>query len=130
MDTQKLRGLGKNPLVSYGAHTISHRGLARLPLSEAVDEIQASADYLEKITGTRPSSFAYPYGDGRSVSPRESSILKEAGLSIAVTTRPATLTADHLNALATLPRVSLNGLYQKARYVRALSSGLPFKLTG
>lgn len=130
MREDELRRLAENPLVSYGAHAVSHRGLARLPESESKREISESMERVEAITGRRTTSFAYPYGDDRSVSVRERGILKSLGIGIAVTTRPGTLTPAHaLDATAT-PRISLNGQYQKARYVRALASGLPFKLMG
>jgi peptidoglycan/xylan/chitin deacetylase (PgdA/CDA1 family) len=130
MREDELRALADNPWVSFGAHTVSHRGLARLPASEAEAEIIASVDRVAAITGSRPASFAYPYGDSRSVSPRERETIEKLGVKIAVTTRPGVLTQKHLSELSALPRISLNGLYQQARYVTALASGIPFKLTG
>jgi peptidoglycan/xylan/chitin deacetylase (PgdA/CDA1 family) len=130
MRADELRVLAENTLVSYGAHTISHRGLARLSDEEATREIVESAEALAAVTGKRPISFAYPYGDGRSVSAREQRILAENGLSIGVTTRPGVLKPGMTSDMTALPRISLNGLYQKARYVRGLASGLPFKVMG
>jgi peptidoglycan/xylan/chitin deacetylase (PgdA/CDA1 family) len=126
----ELKRLSTNPLVSYGAHTVSHRGIARLSDDEAEAEIADSIDAVTAITGSRPKSFAYPYGDARSFAPRERQTLKRLGIDIAVTTRPGTLVPEMAGDLTALPRISLNGLYQKARYVRALASGIPFKLTG
>lgn len=128
--TDELAKLADNPLVAFGAHTISHRGLVRLAADEAEREIAGSIACVEAISGRRPKSFAYPYGDGRSVSERERKIIHSLGIDIAVTTRPGTLGQAHVDDSTAVPRISLNGQYQKARYIRALASGVPFKLMG
>jgi peptidoglycan/xylan/chitin deacetylase (PgdA/CDA1 family) len=128
MRADELRELAANPLVSYGAHTVSHRGLARLPESEARREISESIAAVSTMTGKTANAFAYTYGDARSVSVRERQILRDMGMRIGVTTRPGVLTADLLGDMTALPRISFNGLYQKGRYVRALASGIPFKV--
>lgn len=130
MRAPELQSLVLNPLASLGAHTISHRALSGLPEDEARDEILRSAARIEEITGRRPTSIAYPYGDGPAVSPREARLASELGFTSGVTTRPGTLDARKRDALFALPRISLNGHYQKPDYVAALASGIPFKLMG
>ena len=129
MDRTALRQLALHPLASLGAHTVSHRALARLPEAEAATEMALSADYVADITGQRPMAIAYPYGTAEAVSSRESGLAAELGFSVGVTTRPGTITANG-NALTHLPRLSLNGHYQKARYASALASGIPMRLMG
>lgn len=128
MRADELRALAENPLVSYGAHTVSHRGLARLAEDEARREIAESLDAVEAFTGRKANGFAYTYGDARSVSARERRILRDLGVTIGVTTRPGVLTGDMADDMTALPRISINGLYQKGRYVRALASGIPFRV--
>lgn len=130
MREDELKSLLGNPLVTYGAHTVSHRGLARLAPADAENEIARSIERVGRITGAAPRSFAYPYGDDRSVSSRERGMLKKLGIDMAVTTRPGTINPKHAPDMTALPRISLNGLYQKARYVRALATGIPFKVMG
>lgn len=130
MDRAELAELAREPLVSLGAHTVSHRALACLPEREAEEELAASADYVAAITGSRPATFAYPYGDGRSVSEATMAIAAGCGFGAAVTTRPGTLTAADGARPMGLPRISLNGHFQRPRHVSALASGIPFKLTG
>jgi hypothetical protein len=45
-----------------------------------------------------------------------------------VTTRKGLIHPRHAGELTGLPRVSLNGDYQKSRYVKVLLSGAPFAL--
>jgi peptidoglycan/xylan/chitin deacetylase (PgdA/CDA1 family) len=126
LDEAGLRRLVESPLASLGAHTISHRAVARLGDEQAAEEIEASAARVEAITGKRPRSFAYPYGDRPAVSPRDQRLVADLGFAVAVTTMPGTVaTAAPLHAL---PRISLNGHFQRARYVSALASGIPFRL--
>ncbi|HEX5006494.1 MAG TPA: polysaccharide deacetylase family protein [Hyphomonadaceae bacterium] len=129
MAEEELKALAANPLVSYGAHTVSHRGIARLAPEDAEAEIAGSIDAITAITGRAPITFAYPYGDRRSWAPREQQTLRRHGIDIALTTRPGTLRPEMAADMTALPRISLNGLYQKDRYVRALASGIPFRMT-
>lgn len=48
--------------VSLGAHSRTHPDLTAIPLAQAQDEIEGSLAALERRTGVRPLSFAYPYG--------------------------------------------------------------------
>lgn len=128
LDEDGLRELIRNPFASLGAHTITHRALARLSDDVARQEMERSAARVEKITGQRPTSLAYPYGDAAAVSARDHKLAGELGFTAAVTTQPGTLSSSD-NLLA-LPRISLNGHFQRAGYVSALASGIPFKLMG
>ncbi len=126
LDEAGLKQLLQNPLASLGVHTMSHRALARLTAEDAREELAASADRIETITGIRPTTLAYPYGDPSAVSPREHRLAADLGLTMAVTTQPGTLTSDV--PLTALPRISLNGYYQKQAHVGALASGIPFRM--
>ncbi|MCK5189047.1 MAG: hypothetical protein KAR12_03220 [Methylococcales bacterium] len=70
--------------------------------------------------------FAYPYGDKTSAGTREFNIIKELGYDTATTTRKGVLFPEHAQHLQALPRISLNGDYQKNRYIRLFLSGAPF----
>lgn len=128
MDRRELQALSTHPLVHLGAHAISHRALSYLSRNAAIDEMTASAIYVTGITGRRCRVFSFPYGFAKAVSDRDSKLALECGFDLAVTTAPGTLTDRALASMGGLPRVSLNGYYQKARYVKALASGLPFRL--
>ena len=129
MDVAELQALSKNPLASLGAHTISHRSIAQLDRAEARQEMRACIEWMETAFGTRPKTFAYPYGTANAVSQRDKDLARELGFDLAVTTRPGTLSETLRDRMTGLPRISLNGYYQVPRYVSALASGLPFALS-
>ena len=81
---------------------------------------------IEQETGKPCRHFSYPYGDEASAGPREFELVKELGLRTGVTTRKGLIHPRHAHELTALPRVSLNGDYQKQRYVKVLLSGAPF----
>jgi peptidoglycan/xylan/chitin deacetylase (PgdA/CDA1 family) len=126
MSVDELKALSvSDELVSLGAHTLTHANLARVGDQRLQHELQ-SAIQVGTYCGRLPRAFAYPYGGRDAVGARETAAARECGYTVAVTTQPGVLDAG-LDATA-LPRVSLNGHFQKKRYVRALLSGLPFKL--
>jgi peptidoglycan/xylan/chitin deacetylase (PgdA/CDA1 family) len=128
MDWDEIRALAKDPLVTIAAHTTNHFALAKLPADAARREMADSVARVAKELGKPVRHFSYPYGDEGSAGEREFEIARELGLETAVTTRKGLLRSAHANALTALPRLSLNGDYQDARYVKVLLSGLPFAL--
>ena len=124
-----LRELSKDPLVTLGAHTVSHPFLPKLSREEAQIEMVESRKRIKEETGCDPEYFAYPYGFEGAAGQREARLAEEVGFKAAFTTRKGTLTTDHSEHLWCLPRVSINGHYQSMGAMRALLSGLPFYLS-
>jgi peptidoglycan/xylan/chitin deacetylase (PgdA/CDA1 family) len=123
MNWDEVRQIAADPLCAIGAHTINHYAMARLPKELALSEAVASRDRLAEELGRAPDVFAYPYGDPDSAGPRDFDLIREAGFSAAVTNRKGLIFSAHKDHLTALPRLSLNGTYQKLRYVDVLLSG-------
>jgi peptidoglycan/xylan/chitin deacetylase (PgdA/CDA1 family) len=123
MDWNEIRELAADPLVTIGGHTVNHVMLGKAAEHEARSELKTGRDRIEATLGTEVRHLAYPYGGRDLVGPREFRIASELGYKTAVTTRPGVLFAEHAQHLTALPRLSLNGEYQAARYVKVLMSG-------
>jgi peptidoglycan/xylan/chitin deacetylase (PgdA/CDA1 family) len=123
MNWQELAELAADPLVTIGAHTVNHPMLAKLPEQAARSEMEMSRSVIEAVLARRPEHLAFPVGDRTSAGPREFVAAAELGFKTAVTTQPGVLFPHHGKRLTALPRISLNGEYQRLRYVRVLLSG-------
>jgi peptidoglycan/xylan/chitin deacetylase (PgdA/CDA1 family) len=123
MTWAELAALAADPLVTIGAHTVNHPMLAKLTKDAVRSEMDLSRSVIEAALSVRPEHLSYPYGDRGSAGPREFEVAAELGFKTAVTTRPGVLFPEHSRRLLALPRISLNGDYQRMRYVRVLLSG-------
>ncbi|UXS41974.1 polysaccharide deacetylase family protein [Agrobacterium tumefaciens] len=127
MDEDELRALAQDPLVHFGAHTMTHVNMRKVDAARLAYEIAESTRRVEAYADQRPRSFSYPYGWVKAVGEREAKAVQDAGFSAAVTTQAGVIGPHSLEKPTQLPRVSLNGRFQKKRFVKALISGLPFR---
>ncbi|SNT57326.1 Polysaccharide deacetylase [Tardiphaga sp. OK246] len=123
MSWDELKPFAADPLVTIGAHTVSHCNLAKQSEAMVVHELSASRTDIENVLQRPAVHLAYPYGDRCAAGTREFALAKSAGFETAVTTRPGVIASDNFSQLTALPRVSLNGNYQDTRYLPVLTSG-------
>ncbi len=128
MSWDQLRKFAREPLVTIGAHTVSHTALAKAPAALARYEMMESVRRLEQELGRPCRHFAYPYGDAASAAERKFDVAAEIGLRTAVTTRKGVIGAGAAQSITALPRLSLNGDYQDLALFRVLLNGLPFAM--
>jgi peptidoglycan/xylan/chitin deacetylase (PgdA/CDA1 family) len=123
MTWDELRAFAADPLITLGAHTVTHCNLAKQDETTARAEIADSRARIVGALGREVRHFAYPYGYRSAAGPREFALARALGFTTAVTTRPGTVFAAHAGHLTALPRISLNGNYQEARFLPPLVSG-------
>lgn len=63
LTADELKDLSLQPFVEIGNHTHTHAILTNYSTAAAKEEMLQAQDNLEKITGTRPLSVAYPNGN-------------------------------------------------------------------
>lgn len=124
MTWEEVRTVAGHPLVTIGAHTVNHYNLKRLTEEKAFAEMVDSARILDFELGRMPRHLAYPYGYAAAVCEREVRLAEAAGFASAVTTRHGVLRAEHAAHLHALPRISINGRYQRVAHIRTMLSGV------
>jgi peptidoglycan/xylan/chitin deacetylase (PgdA/CDA1 family) len=123
MSWDELKAFAQDPLISIGAHTVTHCNLARQSREIAGQEMTTSRARIENALQRPVVHLAYPYGDKIAAGAREFALAQAAGFKTAVTTRPGMMFPESAGHLTALPRVSLNGNYQDARILPVLTSG-------
>ncbi len=86
INTTQLKIISGESLFEIGGHTVSHAALGNLDASAQAREIREGKAVLEKLTGTRIKSFAYPHGN---YTPETKRIVGESGFEFACTTENA-----------------------------------------
>lgn len=128
MSWEEARQLAGHPLVTIGAHSITHPTLASLTPAQSRYEIAESRAIIEERLNRKIDHFAYPYGGPSNAGDREFAICKELGFATAVTTRFGLIGDSNPPPRHALPRVTSNS-FDDQRTVRVKLSGLPALLS-
>jgi peptidoglycan/xylan/chitin deacetylase (PgdA/CDA1 family) len=81
---EELREMATHPLITIGAHTVSHPHLSALPATALREEIMASKSGLEALLNRPVSFFSYPHGDSP---PAARQLVQKAGYHLACTSK-------------------------------------------
>jgi peptidoglycan/xylan/chitin deacetylase (PgdA/CDA1 family) len=124
---EQAKILQQHPLVTIGAHCVSHLPLSKLPDEKAYDEMALARQRLRAVLGGEVEEIAYPYG---MCGDREFRMAREIGFKIGVTTRRGTLKPDRDDLLA-LPRIAPSVVPHAAsvRFLRVSLNG-PWNVLG
>jgi CelD/BcsL family acetyltransferase involved in cellulose biosynthesis/peptidoglycan/xylan/chitin deacetylase (PgdA/CDA1 family) len=72
--------------VSFGAHTMTHPVLSKIPASQMKEEIEGSRQAIENRLQLPVSHFAYPFGQSQDFNGEAKQAVQAAGFKTAVTT--------------------------------------------
>lgn len=85
--------LAEHPLITIGAHTLSHGALCALPDQECLRQMKQSRLQIEEKLGKPVRHLAYPFGGRDAAWRREYALAAQAGFATAVTTERGTNTS-------------------------------------
>jgi peptidoglycan/xylan/chitin deacetylase (PgdA/CDA1 family) len=101
MSIEEARALVEST-VEFGSHTLTHPSLPALSSEDKLSEIAGSVERCEAITGVRPRTFAYPYGDHDAEAEQ---LVEQAGFLCGCTTEHRSL--GPRSGVFALPRVQV-----------------------
>lgn len=104
MTITQARELAADPLVTIGAHCVTHQRLCQMSDAESLEEIRGAKRRLEDWLAIEVRHMAYPFGGPDACGTREFNFARQAGFKTAVTTRRGNLFPEHREYLHALPR--------------------------
>jgi peptidoglycan/xylan/chitin deacetylase (PgdA/CDA1 family) len=76
LNEHQIHEMQQSVLIEFGSHTMNHKNLLRVDVSEAKQEITDSKKRVKEIIGRECKAFAYPYGK---YDQNIATLVKEAG---------------------------------------------------
>lgn len=89
MTAAELRTLASEPLITIGAHSVSHPILSLHAAADQLRELLESRTALTQLLGRDVTSVAYPFGTGADVSDVTVRAARDAGYAFALANEPA-----------------------------------------
>ena len=89
LTSAELRSLAASPLVTLGSHTVSHRQLSALSVTEQRQEIADGHSQLEAIVGHSLTIFSYPFGNHEDYNADSVEICRQLGFKKVAANYPA-----------------------------------------
>lgn len=105
MSPETVQSLGEEQLVTVGSHGHFHRRFGSLSRREIKSDIRTSLSELSALLGCTPDHFSFPYG---SYSRTARQVVKEMGLTSAVTTYHRRTRPRDWNRCYSLPRIDMS----------------------
>lgn len=115
----QITAMQASGLIEFGAHSMTHINLLQTATDPARQEIIASKQQVEALTGAACVSFAYPFGR---FSAETVELVKAAGFVSAVTTKKKII-ANFKTQAFTIPRISTHGAMDGLQFYVAVSRG-------
>lgn len=107
MSWDNIADLGREPLCTIGAHTMSHPAFTPLTLENIKAEIDGGIERLHSFISYDIQHFAYPYGSVKEDGQREYEFLKSFDFKTAFVSFGGIMTINDANNLTHLPRYML-----------------------
>jgi len=124
LDWGQVHEMAQDPLVSFGASSLSAPVLTKIPRADVRRELDLSRSVIEAAIGRRPKHLSYPFGTARALSQREIDIARDLGFASAVTARQAIVPRGAAAPLIhALPRIDVGGALSAPRHMRLFASG-------
>lgn len=78
MTADEAKPLSNSHLIEIGGHTMTHPNLAKLVENEQFEEVAGSKKQIEEMLNITLLSFAYPFGDKKSFTPKTIELVKRS----------------------------------------------------
>ena len=90
LDAAMVREMARHGM-TFGFHTRTHRMLSRLTAAEQAAEVAGGVEWIRDLTRQATVPFCYPWGGRQTYTGETTTILREAGYSVAFNTERRTL---------------------------------------
>lgn len=127
---EEVKILAEEPLITIGAHTMSHIALKQQNKAVVEKELRDSKAELESKIGQKVLHFAYPFGGTFDVSKEDIELTQKVGFKTATLNQPGNIYRCNKNSKFALARMPLGNKIDEEKITQYLNGIYHFSVNG